>query len=184
MKSSNIDYSVAQKSLHWLMGLAIMLDLFVAQKFGGVMTNVDRFESRSDHASLGTLVVAFLAVRLLFRIHQGTPPLPGDIPGWQQRAAHTMHIALYTLIGVLGVSGITAAANADSVVSPFGLFSYGDGAGSTALFNTARSIHELSTELIIGLIALHIAAAIYHLVSSHRRLTLRMLTFWKSGNSS
>ena len=114
MKSSNIDYSVAQKSLHWLMGLAIMLDLFVAQKFGGVMTNVDRFESRSDHASLGTLVVAFLAVRLLFRIHQGTPPLPGDIPGWQQRAAHTMHIALYTLIGVLGVSGITAAANADS----------------------------------------------------------------------
>ena len=31
------DYSVGQKVVHWLMSILIVLDLFVAQKFGRVM---------------------------------------------------------------------------------------------------------------------------------------------------
>jgi hypothetical protein len=39
------DYSVGRKVVHWLMA-AFMLDLVVAQKFGGLMTELNRFESR------------------------------------------------------------------------------------------------------------------------------------------
>ena len=41
------DYAVTQKVLHWLMALLIMLDLIIAQKFGGEMADWDRFASRS-----------------------------------------------------------------------------------------------------------------------------------------
>ncbi|MEM1050659.1 MAG: cytochrome b/b6 domain-containing protein [Pseudomonadota bacterium] len=179
--STQRDYRVAQKALHWLIGIAIMLDLFIAQKFGGVMEDWDRFESRSDHASLGTLVALFFAVRLYLRIKYGAPPLPNDIPAWQARLAHAAHWALYGLIGLLIVSGIAAAINANSAVSPFGLFAYGDGVGNAELFAAIRTVHELTTKAIIGLIALHVAAALFHLTSKHHRhLTLRMLRFWRS----
>lgn len=175
------DYRVAQKVLHWLIGIAIMLDLFIAQKFGGVMEDWDRFESRSDHASLGTLVAVFFAMRLYLRIKHGAPALPSDIPAWQTKLAHAAHWALYGLIGLLVISGMAAAINANSVISPFGLFAYGDGVGNADLFANIRIVHELATQAIIGLIVLHIVAALYHLGSKHHRhLTLRMLRFWRS----
>ena len=43
-----IDYLRAQKIIHWLMAIVIMLDLNVAQKFGGDMELWDRLESRVD----------------------------------------------------------------------------------------------------------------------------------------
>ena len=46
-----IDYTKTQKIIHWLMAIIIMLDLNVAQKFGGNMELWDRLESRADHAT-------------------------------------------------------------------------------------------------------------------------------------
>ena len=174
------DFSVGQKILHWLIALAIIMDLYIAQKFGGLMEEVDRFESRSDHASLGTIVAVLFAMRLYLRFKHGAPPLPSDLPVWQSRIAHAAHWALYGLIGLLILSGIGSAINANSVVSPFGLFAYGDGNGGHSVYDMIRAVHEFATKAIIALIVLHVAAALYHLATSHRHLTLRMMMFWRS----
>ena len=174
-------YSSVQKVLHWLMATAIIADLFIAQKFGGVMEQWDRFESRSDHASLGTLVVILFVIRLTLRMKRGVPHLPSDLPDWQKRLAQFAHVGFYGLIGLLLVSGIASAMTADSQVSPFGLFAYGDGIADPELFTFVRGAHEWATKLLIGLIALHVAAALLHLTSRHhRQLTLRMMSFSKS----
>ena len=55
-----IDYLRAQKVIHWLMAIVIMLDLNVAQKFGGNMELWDRLESRVDHATAGLIVTCLL----------------------------------------------------------------------------------------------------------------------------
>lgn len=176
---SRPDYSIVQKVLHWLIAIAIMADLFIAQKFGGVMENWDRFESRSDHASLGTLVAILFVTRLILRIKSGAPRLPTDFPRWTTRLARVAHFGLYGLIGLLLITGMVAAMNADSLVSPFGLFSYGD--GERGSFDFFRAAHELATQLVIAVIALHVTAALFHLTSKrHRHLTLRMMKFWKS----
>lgn len=182
ISSSPADFSIAQKVLHWLMAAAIILDLFVAQKFGGVMEEWDRIESRSDHATLGTIVAMLFAIRLYLRLRHGAPALPMDLPKWQTGLAHAAHWALYGLMGLLIASGMAAAFNADSLISPFGLFSYGDGTGDAPTFLTVRLVHEFATNAIIALIILHAIAAVYHLaIKNHRSLTLRMLKFWQSG---
>lgn len=178
--STRIDFTIGQKILHWLIAIAIMMDLFIAQKFGGVMEDMDRFESRSDHASLGTIVAVLFAIRLYFRFKHGAPLLPSDLPVWQTRIAHLAHWALYGLIGLLILSGIGSAMNANSVVSPFGLFAYGDGTGGGDTYDLIRMFHEFATKAIIALIILHVVAALYHLASKHRDLTLRMMMFWRS----
>lgn len=169
-----------QKVLHWLMALAIMFDLYVAQKLGGVMTDVDRFESRSDHATLGTIVTVLLLIRIYLRWKHGSPPLPDTMPNWQKLFAHLAHWGLYTLIAGLVTTGILSAMNASSVVAPFGLFSYGDGTGDAATFLFIRGFHEFATNAIIALIAVHIVAALYHSIFVRDGVTGAMLKFWKS----
>ena len=174
------DFTVVQKVVHWLMAIAIMLDLYIAQKFGGVMEELDRFESRNDHATLGTIVAVLFVLRLYLRWKHGAPPLPADMPGYQKLFAHAAHWLLYGLIGALIATGILSAINADSLVMPFGLFAYGDGVGVEDTFVYIRGFHELTTNLIIAMIGLHIVAALYHLIIVRDDVTGRMLKFWKS----
>jgi len=178
------DYAVTQKVVHWLMAILIMMDLFIAQKFGGMMTDLDRFESRNDHTSIGTIVAVLFIIRIYLRWKHGTPPLPAEMPDWQKLLAHAAHWALYGLIATLIVFGVLAAMNANSVIAPFGLFAFGDGTGAQALYDQFRWVHELATDLIIAMIVLHVVAALYHLVIVRDGLTERMLTFWKSHKSA
>jgi len=174
----SLDYSVAQKVIHWLMATAIILDLFIAQKFGDVMERWDRVESRVDHATIGTVVLVLLVLRLILRWKNGAPAYPADMPPWQQSLAHLAHWALYLLIGILVASGIASAMYADSVINPFGI-AYGDGTGAQDTFLFIRGIHEFATNAIIALIVVHVVAALYHLIVVRDTITQRMLTFWR-----
>ncbi len=182
-QSTVTDYQVAQKIVHWLMAILIMLDLYVAQKFGGFMETADRIESRIDHSQIGLIVTVLFVIRIFLRIRYGAPPLPVDMPAWQKLAAHVAHWGLYLLIGILIVSGMLSAVNADSIVAPFGLFAYGDGTGVEETFLFFRNSHELVTDAIIALIAIHVLAAVYHLIVARDGSTERMLRFWRSAKT-
>ena len=75
-----IDYLRAQKIIHWLMAIVIMLDLNVAQKFGGDMELWDRLESRVDHATAGIIVTFLFVLRIFLRFLYGAPALPEAMP--------------------------------------------------------------------------------------------------------
>jgi cytochrome b561 len=70
-----MDYLKSQKVIHWLMAIAIMIDLNVAQKFGGEMQLWDRLESRADHATMGLIITFLLVVRIFLRYRYGAPTL-------------------------------------------------------------------------------------------------------------
>ena len=50
------------------MAFLIILDLNIAQKFGGEMELWDRLESRVDHATVGILVTVLFIFRIILRI--------------------------------------------------------------------------------------------------------------------
>ena len=60
-----IDYLKIQKIIHWLMAIIIMLDLNVAQKFGGEMQLLDRLDSRVYHATAGMIVTFLFILRII-----------------------------------------------------------------------------------------------------------------------
>ena len=78
-----LDYLRIQKIIHWLMAIIIMLDLNIAQKFGGEMELLDRLESRVDHATAGMIVTFLFILRILLRYRYGAPSLPQTMPSWQ-----------------------------------------------------------------------------------------------------
>ena len=174
------DYSVGQKVVHWLMALLIMLDLFVAQKFGGFLEDWDRLESRSDHATLGTIVTLLFIIRIILRVKNGAPTLPDSMPHWQVVLARWTHGLFYFFIGFLVISGLLTAVNAANPITLFGALDITLGQVDETLFGSLRPFHEFATNAVIALIVLHIVAALYHAFATSDRTTGNMLKFWRS----
>ncbi len=182
------DYAVTQKLIHWLMGIFIMLDLFIAQKFGNFMGDPDgfiayyneaRFASRVDHATMGYILTTLFVLRIYFRRRHGGAELPAEMPGWQVTAANLGHWGLYGLMAALFATGIITASAASQPIVIFGAFDVAFGTSDEAFFQSVRQLHELCTNLIIALIVVHVAAALYHQFIVKDRTTRRMLVFWK-----
>ena len=182
------DYAVTQKVIHWLMGIFIMLDLFIAQKFGNFIGDSDgfiayynetRFASRVDHATMGYILTALFVLRVYFRNRHGGAELPVSMPQWQVWAAHLGHVGLYMLMSAVLLSGIITASAASQPIVIFGCFDVAFGAADENFFQAVRQIHELCTNLIIALIVIHVCAAFYHHFIARDHTTARMVRFWK-----
>ena len=115
-----IDYYRIQKVIHWLMAIIIMLDLNVAQKFGGEMELLDRLDSRVDHATAGLIVTFLFILRLFIRYKYGAPALPSTMPHWQIIGAKIGHYGLYFLMGMLIVTGSLSANLTSDPILVFG----------------------------------------------------------------
>ena len=175
-----MDYVKSQKIIHWIMAFLIMLDLFIAQKFGGEMELWDRLESRVDHATVGLIVTFLFILRLFLRYRYGAPSLPTSMPRWQMFAANLGHYGLYFLMGALMVTGIISASFASDPIIVFGSFDLAFANHSVEFFILVRTIHEFCTNAIIVLILIHILAAVYHHYIAKDDTTSKMLKFWTS----
>lgn len=173
------DYAVSQKVVHWLMSFLIILDLFIANKFGDVMEDWDRIESRSDHATVGTIVLLLFLYRIYLRYKHGAPAFPESMTQWQVNAARWAHTLLYVLIGLLIFTGILTGANATSDIQVFGQIAISIGQTEESMFQSLRPFHEFTTNAIIALIVLHVLAALYHEVVKRDRTLIKMLKFWR-----
>ena len=173
-----IDYLRIQKIIHWLMSILIMLDLVIAQKFGGDMELWDRLESRVDHATAGMIVAFLFILRLILRYRYGAPSLPSTMPVWQTYMAKAGHYGLYFLMGLLIISGITTANFTTDPIIVFGLINLSSEVNNVEMFNLIRGVHEFATNAIIALISIHILAAIYHHFIVKDDTTKNMLKFW------
>ena len=173
-----MDYLKSQKIIHWIMAFLIILDLNIAQKFGGEMELLDRLESRVDHATVGTIITFLFVLRLALRYFYGAPNLPSTMPKWQIYAAHIGHYGLYTLMGLLMITGFISASFASEPIIIFNNFNLAFAGHNDNLFMLFRGVHEFCTNAIIFLIIVHIVAALYHHFIAKDRTTIKMLKFW------
>jgi cytochrome b561 len=101
---------------------------------------------------------------LAWRLAAGAPrPIPG-IPRVQRLAATTTHVLLYALIFAMPLSGwLMDSASGLRPLAWFGLFRVPKlVAPNEDLADEAEDLHELLFLVLIGLVALHAAAAFYH----------------------
>lgn len=168
-------YRFSQKLIHWLMALLIMLDLVVARKFGGDMELWDRLESRIDHASLNIIVMCLFLIRIYLRAKHGAPHAPATMAGWQTTLSKVTHSAIYLCMALLFITGLATAINATDSIPVFGALDITLGNTDESFFLFVRQFHEISTQVIMGLIGLHVIAAIYHQVFLRDQIMSRML---------
>ena len=169
-------YPPAWRLLHWTIA-AIVLAMI---PMGIIMANGPDGPTKDFlynlHRSLGVTLIPLILVRLVYRLNHTSPSLPPDLPALQKFAARATHYALYALLLVQPFVGWIATSAYPAPILVFGLFQLppiwrADRPFSDSMFFLHRSIG-----LIIALlVAMHIAAALYHHFIRRDDVLLRMI---------
>ena len=105
------------------------------------------------HEWSGWLILILVMALLVSRTLHGAPSLPDGMYFWQRWAAHFVHAAIY-----LGLLALVAS-----------------GAGAIYLNGRFAFPHIALAKVGIGLLAIHVAAALWHQIIRRDRLLDRML---------
>ncbi|RUU43804.1 MAG: cytochrome b [Mesorhizobium sp.] len=159
-------YGWAAIVLHWLIA-AIFIGQFV---LGFVMMRVfsqrTAFELIQLHKSFGFLLLGLVILRIAWRLGNAVPALPRSVGRFERRAAALVHFALYAFQLALPLSGwaLVSVSMLEIPSVPFNLFVMPD--LPLVESDTAESFwistHWYLAYAGIGLVALHIAAALRH----------------------
>jgi cytochrome b561 len=169
-------YTGTAKLLHWLI-LALLTVQFV---IGWTMPHMRR-DTQPDtlinlHFSFGVLVLLVAVVRMAWRATHGEPPPEDGLPPWQLQSARAVHWLLYGLLFVLPVLGWINASWRGFPLIMFGLELPKLVATRAPGWGWTGDVHSLlANYLLLVLVGLHVAAALYHYFVRRDRVLQRML---------
>lgn len=158
LKSTNSRYGSIAMAFHWLTALAIAALMVTGQMMDGLQDATRQIAILQWHVPMGLTVLLLTLGRIGWWLWADRHPAPLGT-GWQALAAKAGHAALYALMLVMTLSGVAlmALSGAGEVVffgSTAPLPEFGD--------YLPRIPHGLGAKLMLGLVLVHVAAAIWH----------------------
>ncbi len=184
IKRIDVTYSRVAIFLHWTIALLIIVLLV----FGTLMTNPEtpnRFVLYQWHKTGGIMVLLLSVLRLFWRLTHKAPALPSAMKDWEILAAKCSHIGFYVLMIGMPLLG-WAMVSASPLGFPTKLFGTINWPHMPFLANlevkepVAKKLtqaHHLGGKLMIGLIGLHIGAALKHHFVNKDNVLARMVPF-------
>lgn len=140
-------YSALQIALHWIVFVLIAAQFIGHEPIAEAWEVIEEGGTTAfdplvaGHVAGGLAVLALAVWRLVLRARRGAPPPPETAPPLSRLAAHAGHWALYALMIAMPVSGAVAW---------------------FAGVEAAAEAHEAMKPLLLVLVALHVAAALWH----------------------
>jgi cytochrome b561 len=170
-------YGSLAKFLHWAIVLLIVPQYFLAEAADELPNGVEKLQLFTWHKSLGMLVLLLALVRIGWKLANRGLPVPVGEP-WQRKAAAAGHGLLYLLILAQPVSGWVMSSAANYPVTLFGWFQFPALVGENHdLHEALEEVHELLFNLMLVVVAVHIAAALYHHFILRDSVLRRMLPY-------
>ena len=129
----------------------------------------------TSHKLIGVTILVVVLCRLAYRLTHGTPADEPTIEPWQKIASHLNHWGMYVLllcVPIAGYIGISLYPALDIL----GLFSLpGVVEPNREASATAFLVHRLLGRLLVLLVAIHVAAALFHYLIRKDNVLARML---------
>lgn len=186
------DYTATGKGLHWLIAALILVQFPLAWTMGE-FSGLEKFKAYNIHKSIGLVILSVMALRLIWRLINPPPSLPRSLPAWERILAHAGHIALYAAIFAMTLSGwaMISTSTKPSVffnAAPFPLIPW---LASLApeekklYVKVFLEFHEITANVLLFLVAVHVAAALRHALILKDGVMSRMLPrFLRGANSA
>ena len=170
-------YGAISRANHWIVSLAFFGMLAVGFILSNdVLTREEAGPLRDLHKATGTVLLFVVAWRVLWRLRQGFPaPVPG-LAAWQVNASRLVHWGLLVALIVMPLSGVLMSLLGGRPIDMFGLFAIPPLAEIEGAGKLARAVHGYAAWALAGLITLHVAAALKHLVVDKDATVARMVS--------
>lgn len=179
LKNSINSYGSITKTFHWLIAVLVM-GMLIMGFFLEDMPKSIRSNMIGLHKSIGLTILLLIVTRLIWRFVNPTPVLPITVARWEQIAARFVHILFYILLVLMPISGWVMSSLGLHPVFFLGLFNVTlPLAKNETLGNYFFNAHAVIAWIIIGLLVLHIGAALKHHFFDKNNVLLRMLPGYK-----
>lgn len=162
MSSHPTGYTTAQIVLHWVIAALVIFQLVFGEDIvpafrafrQGTEPQADALVSANLHVYVGLAVLVLAVLRLALRMRYGAPPLPADENIALQYIAKLAHVVLYAAIFLMPLTGALAWY--------LGLGNIGE-------------VHEIGKPVIIVVVAVHAAGALWQHFVARTDVLSRML---------
>lgn len=161
--NTHTDYGVVGWTLHWASVAGLLYLIILAATFEPMSNGQQKSDLISLHNSVGLAFLALMIARLVWRNMNPNPVQSYEISRWQKLAAKTVH---WTIYATLILQCVLGAAILQFSGKPFPIFNIVEISPilekDEAFEELVLYLHTSISDLLYPLLALHIAAAIYH----------------------
>jgi cytochrome b561 len=154
-------YDTVTKILHWLVFVGVAAQYAVGEFMPHIGKKTQEVGLVAIHIGLGGFVLLLIVVAIAWRITHPVPQLP-ELPAWQRLVAAATHWGLYLLILVMAVLGWAAANFRGWQVEDFGIALPALANKGDSWAHKAGDVHSFLVNVLLALVILHVAAALYH----------------------
>lgn len=177
IRNTSSSWGSISRALHWILGTAIIGMLAYGAWMNHFPARPDRFFYRSIHADIGYAVLLLTVIRLVWRSVNPTPSLPQDMTHWQRILARVSHGALYAVTILVAVLGWAHSGAREKNYSDwFGLFHVPQFTSpDKAVADAYEDRHIFFAYVLLALVVIHLAAAVWHHFVRRDRVTARMI---------
>lgn len=175
-------WDLPTRFFHWTLVLCVVGAIISGQVGGGLI---------DLHGKLGLAIVGLIVFRLAWGIVGSTYarfaqffPTPARLKAylrgqWQGEGHNPLGaLAVLGLLGLLAVQVATGLFSNDDIAFVGPLY----GLVGKDLSNRLTGIHHLASNLLIGLVVLHVAAIVFYGHARKQKLLKPMITGWKEGH--
>src|SRR6266702_5066721 len=174
MAQTDAGYGTVAKLLHWL----IFSLLAVQYAIGSIMPHIGRKTVNegwvSWHFSVGAAILFFIVLRLAWRLVHPVPLLP-TMTSWERLVSGITHWALYLLVLAMTLLGWAATNSRGWDVNLFGLVTLPKISPTGSQWgHECGDIHNILVYVLLGVIGIHVAGALYHYFVKRDLVAARM----------
>jgi cytochrome b561 len=169
-------YSGVARTLHWLIVALLIAQFTIAWTMPDIHRGTLPVGLIAWHLSIGTIILAVMLVRLIWRWTHRAPPPPATLSPLLRAVSRATHYLLYLLLIALPLLGWANASSRNWPVTLFGFIPLPPlvPAGSR-LGHRLGDVHMTLATVLLVVVALHVAGALYHMVILRDRTLRRML---------
>ena len=173
--SPRLHYGTPAKIFHW----TIVALLLVQYPIGWLMPDIHRGmqpgAGMTFHVSTGLVILLLIVLRFAWRLTHPVAP-ESSLPVWQRLSSEVVHWMLYVMVLLTTLSGWLFASFRGWTISFFYLVPFPMLASDNqAAGKLIDGLHQAAEWTLLGLIGLHVAAALTHLFYYRNRIMNRML---------
>ncbi len=176
LKNTTETYGIISKSFHWILSICYVTILSI----GFVMANMPKSETKymiyGYHKAFGTILLGLGLLRLLWKLMNISPSYIGQYNSWDRIAAKVGHWMLYFFVILMPLSAFIGSLVGGRDINVFSLFEIkAMDTKHESLSKFAYEVHHIVAFVLVGLVMLHILAALYHHFYLKDQTLVRML---------
>jgi len=161
IKNTRHRYGLISSLFHWVSAILVISTFSLGFYLASLSWGIEKFNLVDIHASIGCTIVLFVILRMLWRFNSPAPKpiVTSKIQGF---AMYMVHLTLLLLLIALFSSGYIMISSGGNPVKLFDIFFMPELQQSSSTAKQFRNFHEILVWTFIGVLSLHVLAALFH----------------------